>query len=107
MSSIVTDQGIVHYETYGRGRPVLLLHGWLGSWALWRDTIEVLGREFKTYSLDFWGFGASNPIEEDLNFSVENFVELVHQFMHGEPDGPVPFHYPADEIEYDVLSEES
>ncbi len=80
MASLVTDQGIVHYETYGRGRPVLLLHGWLGSWALWRDTIEVLGREFKTYSLDFWGFGASNPIEEDLNFSIENFVELVHQF---------------------------
>lgn len=81
MASLVTDQGIVHYETYGRGRPVLLLHGWLGSWALWRDTIEILGREFKTYSLDFWGFGDSNPIQEGLNFSVENFVELVNQFM--------------------------
>ena len=30
---------------------------------------------------------------------------MVRQFMHGEPDGPVPFHYPADEIEYDVLGE--
>ena len=30
---------------------------------------------------------------------------MVQQFMHGEPDGPVPFHYPADEIEYDVLGE--
>lgn len=81
MASLVTDQGIVHYETYGRGRPVLLLHGWLGSWALWRDTIEVLGREFKTYSLDFWGFGSSSPTEENLDFSVNNFVELVHEFM--------------------------
>ena len=81
MASLVTDQGIVHYETYGRGRPVLLLHGWLGSWALWRDTIEVLGRDFKTYSLDFWGFGSSSPIEDNLNFSVDNFVELVYQFM--------------------------
>ncbi len=80
MPSLVTDQGIVHYETYGRGRPVLLLHGWLGSWALWRDTIEVLGREFKTYSLDFWGFG-SNPVEEGFSFSVDNFVEMVYQFM--------------------------
>jgi phospholipid/cholesterol/gamma-HCH transport system ATP-binding protein len=29
----------------------------------------------------------------------------VQQFMHGSPDGPVPFHYPADELLYDVLAE--
>ena len=29
----------------------------------------------------------------------------VHQFMHGSPDGPVPFHYPADEFLYDVLGD--
>jgi pimeloyl-ACP methyl ester carboxylesterase len=60
---------------------VLLLHGWLGSWALWRDTIEVLGLEFKTYSLDFWGFGKSSPTVDGFTYSVPNFVELVHQFM--------------------------
>ncbi len=81
MTSLVTDQGIIHYETYGRGRPVLLLHGWLGSWALWRDTIEVLGKEFRTYALDFWGFGESGGNKENNNFTVDNFVELVHQFM--------------------------
>ncbi len=27
----------------------------------------------------------------------------VQQFMHGEPDGPVPFHYPADDYLFDVL----
>jgi phospholipid/cholesterol/gamma-HCH transport system ATP-binding protein len=27
----------------------------------------------------------------------------VHQFMHGSPDGPVPFHYPADDLVDDVL----
>lgn len=29
----------------------------------------------------------------------------VQQFMHGSPDGPVPFHYPADDLLYDVLGE--
>ena len=29
----------------------------------------------------------------------------ILQFMHGDPDGPVPFHYPADDLKYDVLSE--
>jgi len=78
VSSFVTEQGIIHYETYGRGRPVLLLHGWLGSWNLWRNTIELLGKEFRTYALDFWGFGESVGKE---NYTVDNFVELVHQFM--------------------------
>ncbi|MFN8376056.1 MAG: alpha/beta hydrolase [Anaerolineae bacterium] len=79
MATLVTEQGIVHYETYGRGRPVLLLHGWLGSWALWRNSIEILGKEFRTYALDFFGFGESGDQAND--FSVDNFVMLVNQFM--------------------------
>lgn len=79
MPTLVTEQGIVHYETLGRGRPVLLLHGWLGSWALWRNTIEVLSKEFRVYALDFFGFGES--FDRNLNFSVANFVQSVDQFM--------------------------
>lgn len=92
MPSLVTDPGIIHYETYGRGRPVLLLHGWLGSWSLWRDTIEVLGREFRTYALDFFGFGESGVVqsaneqetvseERQGTFTVPTYVEMVYQFM--------------------------
>ncbi|MDP6376763.1 MAG: ATP-binding cassette domain-containing protein [Pseudomonadales bacterium] len=29
----------------------------------------------------------------------------VRQFMHGSPDGPVPFHYPADDFVFDVLGQ--
>lgn len=79
MPTLVTQQGIVHYEVYGRGSPVILLHGWLGSWALWRDTFEELGKEFRTYALDFFGFGDSQVRTQD--FSVNNFVELVSQFI--------------------------
>lgn len=79
MPTLVTEQGIVHYESHGRGRPVLLLHGWLGSWRLWRNTIEVLGTEFKTYAIDFFGFGES--FDRTSDFSVDNFVESVNQFM--------------------------
>jgi pimeloyl-ACP methyl ester carboxylesterase len=87
---LVTDPGVIHYETYGRGRPVLLLHGWLGSWELWRNTIEVLGREFRTYALDFFGFGESGVAQGGENnlperrldaFTVPTYVEMVHQFM--------------------------
>lgn len=79
MSSITTDQGIVHYETYGQGSPVVLLHGWLGSWGLWQDTMETLGRHYRTYALDFWGFGESGKKRD--SYAVSDFVGLVDQFM--------------------------
>lgn len=79
MASLVTEQGIVHYEAYGRGRPVILLHGWLNSWALWRNTIELLGKEFRLYALDFFGFGDSGAQAEE--FSVNNFSLMVDSFM--------------------------
>ncbi len=80
MSSITTDQGIVHYEVYGRGRPVILLHGYLGSWGLWQDTMNYLGRYYRTYALDFWGFGESDA-KRGNTFVVQDFVGMVDQFM--------------------------
>jgi len=79
VSSITTDQGILHYEVYGRGRPVILLHGWLGSWGLWQETMSFLGSFYRTYALDFWGFGESGKKRE--TYAVQDFVSLVKQFM--------------------------
>ncbi len=79
MSSIVTDRGIVHYEAYGRGRPVILLHCWLGSWSYWLSTMEFLSDAYKTYALDFWGFGESGA--RGHHFHVSDYVEMVVQFM--------------------------
>jgi pimeloyl-ACP methyl ester carboxylesterase len=79
VSSITTDQGIVHYEVYGRGRPVILLHGWLGSWGLWQETMTYLGSYYRMYALDFWGFGESGKKRD--TYSVQDFVLLVDQFM--------------------------
>lgn len=79
MSSIVTDQGVVHYEVAGRGHPVILLHGWLGSWGYWAETMARLQGSYRTYALDFWGFGDSN--KHSVSFQVDTFTELVEQFM--------------------------
>jgi len=78
MSSIVTDRGIVHYETWGRGRPVILLHGWLESVDAWWDTMEVLGQQYRTYALDFWGFGDSG--KQGGAFMLSDHVQMVRQF---------------------------
>ena len=79
MSSLITEQGSVHYEVFGRGRPVILLHGWLESWGLWQETIDFLCRSYRTYAIDFWGFGESDKKRE--SFTVPDFVLLVNEFM--------------------------
>ena len=69
----------MHYEVHGRGRPVILLHGWLGSWGLWQDTMNFLSTRYRTYALDFWGFGESGKKRD--TYDVADFVSLVDQFM--------------------------
>jgi pimeloyl-ACP methyl ester carboxylesterase len=79
MASLITDQGSVHYEVFGRGRPVILLHGWLESWGLWQETMDFLGDSYRTYAIDFWGFGESDKKRE--SFTIPDFVSLVNNFM--------------------------
>ena len=97
MSSIVTTEGIVHYEMDGRGLPVVLLHGWINSWAVWRDTMIYLAEHarFKVYALDFWGFGESAK-EKTPPFKVSSYVSMVEQFMEimGIQHAPVIGHAP-------------
>lgn len=82
----------MHYEVYGRGRPVILLHGWLGSWGLWQETMTFLGQYYRTYALDFWGFGESG--KKRNTYMVQDFVSLVDQFMDklGIIDAPLVGH---------------
>lgn len=82
MSSIVTSEGIVHYEVEGRGKPVVFLHGWLNSWDVWRDTMIALSslHRYKIYALDFWGFGDSAK-RKAPPFQIPTYVSMVHQFL--------------------------
>ncbi|MFO7742573.1 MAG: alpha/beta hydrolase [Anaerolineae bacterium] len=79
MSSIVTDRGVVHYEVYGQGPPVILLHGWLESWDHWRATMESLASNHRAYALDFWGFGDSG--KQGVGYAVQDYIQMVNQFM--------------------------
>ena len=58
---------------------MILLHGWLGSWGLWQETMSYLGQNYRTYAMDFWGFGESGKKRE--TYAVQDFVSLVDQFM--------------------------
>jgi len=79
MSAILLDNGIIHYEVFGRGKPVVLLHGWLGSWRYWMPTMEALADAYRTYAMDFWGFGDSD--KPGNCYTVEDYVHMVGDFL--------------------------
>jgi pimeloyl-ACP methyl ester carboxylesterase len=80
LSAILLDNSIVHYEVLGRGRPVIFLHGWVGSWRYWINAMQVTSTSYRAYALDLWGFGetAHNP----LNYSLEQQATLLDRFLN-------------------------
>ncbi len=81
MSAILLETGLVHYEVIGRGKPVLLLHGWLGSWRYWMPTMEALADTYRSYALDFWGFGDSD--KPGNRYSLDDYICQVEDFLDG------------------------
>lgn len=79
MSAIVINGTLVHYEAWGRGSPLILVHGWLGSWRYWMQTMEALATDYRTYALDLWGFGDSS--KEARYYNIASYVQLLDEFM--------------------------
>ncbi len=79
MSAITIENDLVHYEVLGRGRPVIFVHGWLGSWRYWVPTMQQLSMKYRTYALDLWGFGDSGKEMSKYGFAEQ--VKLLYDFM--------------------------
>ncbi len=79
MSAIAIEGGLVHYETLGRGQPILFLHGWLGSWRYWGPSMQEMSDQYRTYALDLWGYGDSS--KRAALYSIESYVKLLERFF--------------------------
>ncbi len=79
MSAITIENDLVHYEVLGRGRPVILVHGWLGSWRYWIPTMQQLSVKYRIYALDLWGFGDTG--KDSARYGFESQVKLLIDFM--------------------------
>jgi pimeloyl-ACP methyl ester carboxylesterase len=59
-----TKSGLrLHYVRKGKGKPVVLLHGWPGFWYDWRRIIPPLSSETDVLAPDYRGFGDSDKPE--------------------------------------------
>jgi pimeloyl-ACP methyl ester carboxylesterase len=79
MSAIILDDRIVHYEVLGRGRPIIFLHGWVGSWRYWVPTMQTAAMSFRAYALDLWGFG--DTAHDKACYTLEQQVDLLDRFL--------------------------
>jgi len=80
LSAILLDSSIVHYEVLGRGRPVIFLHGWVGSWRYWITSMQVTSTSYRAYALDLWGFGET--AHNVLNYSLDQQATLLDRFLN-------------------------
>jgi pimeloyl-ACP methyl ester carboxylesterase len=79
MSAITIGGELIHYEVLGRGRPVILLHSWVGSWRYWVPTMQNLLLKYRVYALDLHGFGDSG--KNPQKYSIDNQTQLITDFM--------------------------
>jgi len=86
MSAVILQDEIVHYEVLGRGRPLFFLHGWVGSWRYWIPSMQAASISYRTYAIDFWGFGdsAKNPAKYGIQQQISLLVDFLEKMGIGK-----------------------
>jgi len=79
MSALIIDDEIVHYEVLGRGRPLIFVHGWVGSWRYWIPTMQAASISYRAYALDLCGFGETSKAQS--RYTLDNYVTLLDRFL--------------------------
>src|SRR5438105_12144916 len=74
----------LHAVIGGDGPPLLLIHGWPGSWYYWRLVMPELAREFEVVAVDQRGIGLSDKPEEgyDTATLANDLVGLMDSLGH-------------------------
>lgn len=80
----------IKYTTWGRGEPLVLIHGFGASIGHWRQNIPTLADGgYQVFALDLLGFGGSDkPI---LDYSLELWQELLVDFWEQHIHRPTVF----------------
>jgi len=74
----------------GDGPPLLLLHGWPHTWALWHSVMPALARSHRVIAPDLRGIGATTRPDDgyDLHTLADDAAALLHALGAG-PAGVV------------------
>ncbi len=73
---ILAHKGIkINYNTFGKGAPVVFLHGFLENATMWEETIAFFSNSYQCISIDLLGHGKS----ENLGYihTMDDMAEAV------------------------------
>ena len=71
----------LHFQAYGQGSPVIILHGLFGSFENWHPVSQRLGERFQVLAVDQRNHGRS-PHSEEMNYPV--MAEDIHDLMQSQ-----------------------
>ncbi len=78
----------LYYETHGSGRPIILLHGGLGSGEMFGPILPQLSANHQVIAVDLQGHGRTSDIDRpiDPRLMAEDIVALVDHLGLEKPD---------------------
>src|SRR6266702_929614 len=79
----------VYYLHAGRGRPMLLIHGLVGSSANWRSNIDALAKHASVYAIDLVNMGKSERVgvvDAGLRATANRIVAIMDALGLAEAD---------------------
>lgn len=68
--SMTIDDVRIHYKVWGKGEPILLLHGAMEYWREWERQIPTLAKEYKVIAVDTRGHGESTFTDRELSYDL-------------------------------------
>ncbi len=79
---------IIHYDVFGEGPPLILVHGTPFSSYIWRNIIPELSKHWMVYVYDLLGYGASEKrVGQDVSLGAQDRV-LAALLDHWQLESP-------------------
>jgi pimeloyl-ACP methyl ester carboxylesterase len=72
---VIADNLLTHYELTGKGKTVLLLHGWGDSLATYASLQTTLAKKYQVLAIDLPGFGSSQAPPKAWN--LDNYSQFL------------------------------
>jgi pimeloyl-ACP methyl ester carboxylesterase len=78
----------LYYETHGTGRPLILLHGGLGSGEMFGPVMPMLAERHQVIAVDLQGHGRTADIERpiDVRLMAGDIAALIDHLGLDQPD---------------------
>src|SRR5256885_3443647 len=78
----------LYFETHGSGRPLILLHGGLGSGEMFGPILPALAERHQVIAPDLQGHGRTADIDRpiDIRFMADDIAALIGHLELDRPD---------------------